>query len=321
MVTRMNQPSSDSIRMRVLAATVSLLAGTAIFAAKMVAWHLTGSSAVLSDALESVVNVVAAVFALTAIRVAARPADQDHPYGHGKMEHLSAAFEGGLITLAAGLIMHQAALALWRGVELRALDVGLAVTAGTGVANLLLGLFLLRAGRRLASPTLVADGQHVLSDVWTTAGVLAGLGLVRLTGLPWLDPLAALLVGGLLARTGVRLVREAADGLLDREDPALVERIVRTFEGACPSGMFELHDLRTLRHGAALHIDAHVYVPAHWTVRQAHEALEELQRRAAGAGLPAEFALHLDPCAKACERCSLAPPLRTTCPPQDDFSA
>lgn len=313
MFGRMTQASSDPGRLRVLAASVSLAAGVVIFAAKMVAWHLTGSSAVLSDALESTVNVVAAVFALSAIRFAAQPADSDHPYGHGKMEHLSAAFEGGLITLAACLIVYQALLAFWNGPALRAVDIGLAVTAGAGAANLLLGAFLLRTGRRVGSPTLVADGQHVLSDVWTTAGVLLGLGLVRLTGMPWLDPATALVVGLLLARTGVTLVREATDGLLDREDPELVGRITTAFEVARPPRMFGLHELRALRHGTAIHVDAHVFVPAHWTVAQAHDALTALQQRVAEAGITAELALHLDPCDTACQACALAPAQRASC--------
>ena len=223
------QPSPDVERprgpgsaARQVTAAVALIGGLAILASKLVAWRLTGSHAVLSDALESIVNVIAAMFALAAIRFASQPADRDHPYGHGKMEYLSAAFEGGLIAFAAAAIIYDAGRSLVEGAELRQLDLGLAVTGLAGVANLVLGGYVLRTGRRLNSPTLIADGQHILSDVWTTVGVLAGLALVRVTGQSWIDPLAALGVGFYLAWLGIKLVRGAAAELLDRDDPALL---------------------------------------------------------------------------------------------------
>lgn len=286
---------------------ISLFGGTAIFAAKMTAWMLTGSSAVLSDGLESTVNVVASVFALFALRFAARPADRDHPYGHGKIEFVSAAFEGGLIAFAAVMIVYAALAQLVSGPELRRLDLGLAVTAGAGAANLLLGSFVLRRGRRLDSPTLVADGTHILSDVWTTAGVLAGLALVRLTGVVWLDPLAALVVACLLARSGVQLVRESVGALLDQEDPALLQQIVEAFNGSRVEGLGGVHRLRAIRSGNVVHVDAHIFVPADWTVRRAHEAVSELERQVqARCRLVGELALHLDPCHPGiCRACSL----------------
>src|SRR5262245_28807883 len=200
-------------RARVRAGLVSLVVGTVILAAKFWAYRLTGSTAILSDALESIVNVVAAVFALGGILFAAQPADRNHPYGHGKIEFFSAAFEGGLIAFAAILIVYEALSALVAGPELRALDVGLAIVGATGVANALLGVYLLRTGRRHTSLALEADGKHVLSDALTSAGIVVGLGLVRVTGLAWLDPLVACGVAGVLFWTGFRLVRVAAGGL------------------------------------------------------------------------------------------------------------
>ncbi len=289
-------------------ALISLVGGSLIFGAKLAAFLLTGSSAVLSDALESTVNVVAATFALFAVRFAAKPADRDHPYGHGKIEFLSAAFEGGLISFAAVMIVYAAVEQLIVGPELRRLDLGLAVTAAAGAANLLLGGFILRQGRKLGSPTLIADGQHILSDVWTTAGVLTGLGLVRLTGIVWLDPIAALAVGLLLARTGVRLVREAVGALLDAEDPALLEQLVDAFNGSPVDGLGGVHRLRAIRSGGVVHVDAHIFVPEHWTVRQAHDAVTKLEDLVkAKCALVGELALHLDPCHAdgACPGCEL----------------
>jgi cation diffusion facilitator family transporter len=297
----------DPGRQRVLAAGVSLAAGLVIFLAKVIAWQVTGSSAVQSDAAESTVNVVAAVFALFALRFAAQPADRDHPYGHGKVEFLAAAFEGGLVSFAAAAILWSAVWSLATGPRLERIDVGLLVTAAAGAANLVLGFWLVRTGKRLSSPTLVADGQHVLSDVWTTLGVLVGLGLVRLTGLVWLDPVAAIAVGLFLARTGVGLVKEALGGLLDREDPALLRRLVEAFNEARVPGLSGIHRLRAIRSGGAVHVDAHVFVAKDWTVERAHAAAKELEdaliRRA---GLEGELALHLDPCRReSCATCDV----------------
>lgn len=294
-------------RLRRLAGYVSLLGGTTVFAIKLLAWQVSGSTAALSDALESIVNIVAACFAIFAIRFASIPADRDHPYGHGKIELLAAAFEGGLISFAAVMIFFTAGMSLWEGPNLRELDLGLAAMVVAGLINLALGAWVLRAGRRTSSPTLIADGHHVLADVWTTLGVLIGLGLVRVTGFPWLDPLAALAVGVLLARTGVRLVREAAHGLMDREDPALLSRLVEAFNDHPVEGLTHLHRLRAIRSGDLVHADAHVFVPAHWSAERAHEAMGELERRISeGAGFQGELALHLDPCHPGvCSGCDL----------------
>ncbi len=286
---------------------MSLFAGTVIFVAKLIAWRITGSTAVLSDALESTVNVVAALFAVFALRFAARPPDQDHPYGHGKIEFLAAAFEGGLVAFAAAMILYSAVRAFMLGPELERLDIGLAVSAAAGVANLVLGWWLVRQGRRFDSATLIADGTHVLSDVWTTAGVLIGLALVKLTGIVWLDPVAAIVVGILLARTGVGLVRTSAGGLLDQEDPALLKRLVDGWNASRIEGLGSLHRLRAIRSGNVVHVDAHVFVPEHWTVRQAHDATEKLEQALKQlCGLEGEIALHLDPCHSGpCPGCDL----------------
>lgn len=308
----MNETPTDPIaRRRILAAGVSLGAGVAIFAAKLVAWRMTGSAAVLSDALESTVNVVAAIFAVFALRFAAQPADRDHPYGHGKVEFLAAAFEGGLVSFAAVLILWSAAWSFIEGPSLRKLDLGLVVTAAAGGANLALGAWLVRTGKKLSSPTLVADGQHVLSDVWSTLGVLVGLALVRLTGIVWLDPVAALVIGLLLVRTGIGLVKEAVGGLLDREDRVLLARLVEGFNEAKVPGLSGIHRLRAIRSGGVVHVDAHVFVPNHWTVEQAHAAAHRLEDALIGrSGLSGELALHLDPCrAEPCATCDL-----TDCP-------
>lgn len=307
------ETTPDWARRRQLVAIVSLVGALVVFLLKGWAWIATGSSAVFSDALESIVNIIAAGFAIFAVRLGAKPADRDHPYGHGKVEFIAAAFEGGLIFFAAAMIFYGAIQSLVEGPELHKLDFGLGITALAGALNLGLGGWVLREGEKTRSPTLIADGKHILSDVWTTGGVLAGLAVVRLTGLEWLDPVVAMGVGLLLARTGIGLVQEAVDALMDKEDPELLARLVDAFNEAPPTGLTGVHRLRAIRSGDLVHVDAHIFVPEHWTVNEAHNAVVRLEtwmrERSHFVG---ELALHLDPChTLVCRNCDLpACPIR-----------
>lgn len=298
-----------SNRFRLIAAAISLVVGVALMAAKFVAYRWTGSAVVLSDALESIVNVVAAAFALWVLGVAGRPADRSHPYGHGKLEYFSAVFEGGLISFAALLILYEAAIAFLRGPRLQRIDAGLAIVLGAGLANAALGAFLLWAGKRTRSITLTADGQHVLSDFWTSLGAILGLLLVRLTGKGWIDPLVAALVGLNLARTGARLVRRAGGGLLDEEDPDLIRHIVQTFDRTAHPGIIRLHHLRAMRAGRFAHVDAHLVVPEYWSVDQAHGVVERFEcRMVEELHVEGEIVFHTDPCRRAyCPACDVDP--------------
>jgi cation diffusion facilitator family transporter len=301
-------PTDPEARTRLWAGLLSLAVALLLLAAKFEAYRRTGSAAVLSDALESIVNVLAAGFAIGSIVFAGRPADRNHPYGHGKIEFFSAAFEGGLIVFAALLIAYEALQAYLGPPELRALDFGLAITFATGVVNALLGLFLVRIGRSHASLALVADGKHVLSDAWTSAGILVGLFLVRATGLAWLDPLVAGLVSVQLLWTGFQLVREAARGLLDEEDPELLARLVAVLASHIGGGVVHLHHLRARRAGRFHHVDAHLVVPEFWSVEHAHEVSDELAASVIRSlGVEGELVFHTDPCRRAyCAACDLA---------------
>ena len=297
-------------RERVRAISISLLGGALILALKAYAYFLTGSKALQSDALESIVNVVAAAFGLGAVIFAGQPADRDHPYGHGKAEFLSAAFEGGLISLAAVIIFYESGLALFRGVELKNLGLGMLINSGAGALNGLLGWFLLRTGRRLKSKTLEADGLHVLSDFYTTGGILAGLLLVRATGFWWLDPVVAMLVGVLLAKTGWKLVRESSAALLDEEDSSTIEAIVTGLngllkKGVAKTGVITVHGLRAIRSGRYAHVDVHLVVPEYIDVATAHDRTERFENSLISAsGLEGELHVHIDPCRrKYCARC------------------
>jgi cation diffusion facilitator family transporter len=292
---------------RVVAGMISVLAGTVIVLGKVVAYQATGSSAILSDAFEGLTNVVAATFSFGAIIFSREPPDREHPYGHGKIEHLSAVFEGGLIAIAAILTAAYAARDLWRGPEVAALDFGLVLTVVTGAANALLGAFLIRTGQTHGSVALVADGQHVLADFKTTIGVLIGLGIVRLTGFAAADPIAAMVVAVNLAVTGYRLVREGAGALLDEVDPSLLGRIVEVFGKSRRPGLIRLHHLRAIRSGLVTHLDAHLIVPEFWSVEDAHGRANALEKRLLQeAKIDGDLALHIDPCERHfCAECDL----------------
>jgi cation diffusion facilitator family transporter len=294
-------------RARVRAGLVSLVVGVMILVAKYQAYRMTGSTAILSDALESIVNVVTAVFALGSIAFAAQPADRNHPYGHGKIEFFSAAFEGGLIAFAAVLIIYEVVRAFLYGVNVRALDTGLVVVLGAGFANLALGWYLVRVGRASRSLVLIADGQHVLADFWTSVGIVVGLLLVRFTGLWWLDPVIAALVALNLMWTGFRLVRHAAGGLLDEEDTPLLSRLLAVLGNRMGQGVIRVHHLRAIRAGRFHHVDAHLVVPEFWSVDRAHELAESLAERVIGElGVEGELVFHTDPCHRAyCAMCDL----------------
>lgn len=294
-------------RVRLRAGLISMVVGVLILGAKYQAYRMTGSTAILSDALESIVNVVAALVALGGIAFAAQPADRNHPYGHGKIEFFSAAFEGGLIAFAAVLIIYEVIRALLDRVEVRALDTGLIVVMGAGLSNLVLGWYLLRTGRAVRSLTLIADGQHVLADFWTSAGIVVGLLLVRFTGLWWLDPLIAAVVALNLMWTGARLVRQAAGGLLDEEDTPLLRRLLGVLGSHVGQGVIRVHHLRAIRAGRVHHVDAHLVVPEFWSVDRAHELAESLAERVmAELGAEGELVFHTDPCHRAyCAMCDL----------------
>ncbi len=296
-------------RTRIRIALLSIGAGALILGLKFYAFKVSGSTALMSDAYESVVNVVAAVFALGAVVFAGKPADREHPYGHGKIEHFSAAFEGGLIALAAVLIVYEAVRALIAGPKLtEQLGLGLAVNLGAGALNGLLGFFLVRMGKAKRSKALEADGHHILSDFYTTLGIGAALLLVKLTGLAWLDPVIALVVGLLLAWTGFRLVKESSAALLDREDPDTLGKLLAVMNRARPFDLLAIHELRTLRSGRYTHVDIHIVLPEIYPIRKGHDLAEDYGRAVLReAGVEGELHTHVDPCARLfCDRCPLA---------------
>ena len=290
---------------RVRVALLSICAGVVVLGLKYVAYMVSGSVALRSDAIESIVNVVAALFALGAVMFSGKPADREHPYGHGKIEHFSAAFEGGLIALAAAFILIEATHALIFGVQLKNLGRGLALNLFAGLLNGLLGWYLLHKGRVTRSKALEADGHHILSDFWTTVGIALGLIAVKFTGIHWMDPIMAMVVGLLLARTGFRLVAESSRALLDSEDPEVVDKVLAAMNQVRSWDVIAVHELRTFRSGRYTHVDAHLVVPEFYSIRQAHDLCEGFGVRALReAGVEGEVHTHVDPCGRLyCDRC------------------
>ena len=299
------QHSTEPARLR--AALLSVNVAVLVLIGKLIAWRITGSSAVFSDAMESVVNVAAGAMLLFAIVVAARPVDRDHPYGHGKVEFFSAGIEGGLIAVAAVLILVESVRELIRGPELQHLEEGLALLVGIGAVNAALAFHLMRVGRRTQSLALVADGRHILTDVWTTAGVVLGLLAVRLTGWTLLDPLVAMMVGLHILYTGWQILREAVGGLMDEADEVLLDEIRSALEAAREPGWIEAHRLRAFRTGSLLHADLHFIVPRYWDVQQLHDMDQAVTSAvltpSGGAG---DVTVHYDPCSSDdCGGCAM----------------
>jgi len=275
-------------------AWLSIAAAVATFALKAVAWGLTGSVGLLSDALESLVNLAAATMALVMLTLAARPPDEEHAHGHTKAEYLASGFEGALILLAA-LAIGVAAVA--RLVSPRALEqvgVGLAVSVAASLVNLGVARVLLRAARRHRSIALEADAQHLMTDVWTSAGVLVGVGLVALTGWNRLDALVALGVAAQIVWTGVRLVRRSATGLLDAALPPEDQASLRAVLDRHAGPELQFHAVRTRQAGTRRFVSLHVLVPGAWTVRRGHDVLEQVEADVRAALPGAHVLTHLE---------------------------
>jgi cation diffusion facilitator family transporter len=276
-------------------AWLSIAAACVTIGLKGGAYLLTGSVGLLSDALESLVNLVAAVVALVALTVAAREAHEEHAFGHEKAEYFSSGIEGGLILLAAFSIIVTAVQRLLHPEPVSSLGAGLAVSTLASLINLGVAIQLRRAGSAYESITLEADAQHLMTDVWTSAGVLIGVGAVGLTGWEWLDPGVALLVAANIIHSGLQLVRRAALGLLDTAIPLAERAAVQAVLDRYVDRGIRWHALRTRHAGARRFISVHVLVPDDWTVRRGHDLLEAIERDVRVAVRGATVFTHLEP--------------------------
>lgn len=282
-----------------LIALGSIVLGVVVLALKFAGWHYTGSVALYSDALESFVNVAAAIVAFVALRISARPADDNHPYGHQKIEYIAAVFEGALIVVAAFAVFHAAYEAYLnpRTVNPDKLGIGLNVLAS--VLNGLWCWVLISRGRKLRSPALVADGKHLLSDVVSSIGVLVALIAALATGLPWLDPALACLVALNILWSGWSLMQSSFSGLMDEAAPPEEVERMRAIIAAHAQGALEAHDLRTRHAGATTFVEFHLVVPGAMSVQDAHDICDRIEAGIAGEIGGARITIHVEPENKA----------------------
>lgn len=274
---------------------LSAVAALATIGLKTFAWRLTGSVGLLSDALESGVNLVAALVAFWALTLAARPADADHHYGYSKAEYFSSGLESALIVMAASAILLTAGERLFHPQPLGPVDLGLALSLLATAINGGVARVLLRAGHRLDSITLRADAHHLLTDVWTSLGVVAGVALTKLSGWPVLDPLIAMAVGVQIIFTGWRLLRETAAGLLDRALPREDMATLAALLEAHGDAEVTFHAVRTRRAGSRRFVSLHVLVPGSWTVREGHDLCERIEAEISAALPRCHSFTHLEP--------------------------
>lgn len=268
-----------------------------LFVIKIVAWYLTGSVAILTDALESTVNVVAGFISLYSLFVAAKPRDEDHPYGHGKAEFLSAAFEGSMITIAGLIIIYEAINNLIHPHKLTQLDYGIVLIAISAVVNFGVGWYCVQIGRKNNSLALIASGKHLRTDTWSTLAIIGGLILIYYTGLRWIDSAVAIAMAFLIIYTGYHIMRRSVAGIMDEADKELLQKVVDLLNANRRPDWIDLHNLRIIKFGPVLHLDCHLTVPWYLNVLEAHketDALTNLVREAFGESV--EVFVHVDGC-------------------------
>ncbi len=273
---------------------------------KVIAWYLTGSVAILTDALESTVNVIAGLIGVYSLYVSAKPKDWDHPYGHGKAEFLSAAVEGTLITIAGLVIIYEAVNNLIHTHIIQKLDYGISLIAITGVINYIAGFICIKTGKKNNSMALVASGRHLQTDTYSTIGIIIGLILLYYLKLWWIDSAVAILFAVIIIVTGYKIIRSSVSGIMDEADASLINKMVVMLNDNRRDNWIDLHNLRIIKYGGTLHIDCHLTVPWYLNVREAHAEIDVLSKLVKAAfGESMELFVHNDPCLDfSCNICS-----------------
>lgn len=290
----MNSPASERSALTRFA-WLSIAAAVVTILLKLAAYLLTGSVGLLSDAAESLVNLAGALVALGMLTIAARPPDAQHAFGHSKAEYFSSAIEGLLILSAAGAIAYAAIERLLHPQPLEQMGIGLLVSTAASLVNLAVAQILIRAGRRYDSITLEADGKHLMTDVWTSAGVIGGLGLVALTGWTVLDSIVALAVALNIVWTAVDLLRRSVNGLMDASLPAADQQVIEAVMAQYRARQVEFHALRTRQAASRRFLSVHMLVPGSWTVHDAHHVAEDFERDLRAALGDAMIHTHIEP--------------------------
>jgi cation diffusion facilitator family transporter len=274
-----------------------LIIGSALMIVKFAAFFITHSNAILTDALESIINVFAGAFALFSLYYSSQPKDSDHPYGHGKIEYLSSGLEGSLIIFAGIAIIIKSIHSFFYPVMLHSLDVGLYLTMLTGVCNYVMGRYLIRYGERHNSTAMIADGKHLLSDTISSIAIVIGLLIIHFTKIYWLDNLIAVLAGIYICYTGYKLLKESVTSLLDEADVEKLNMVIGILNKSRREKWIDMHNLRVLKYGTHLHVDAHITLPWYDNLETSHTEValvENLIKQQLGDEL--EFFIHADPC-------------------------
>ncbi len=266
------QTSKQNLRLQKIITAIAIL----LFVVKIIAWYSTNSIAILTDALESIVNVIAALIGLYSLYVSAKPKDYDHPYGHGKAEFISAAIEGTLIAVAGFIIIYEAITNLLHPHTLKRLDFGIYLVAATAVINYVAGVICLRVGKKNNSLALMASGKHLQADTWSTVGIIAGLILLVVTKINWIDSAVALIFSFVIIYTGYKIIRKSIAGIMDEADEELLKKMVITLNENRKENWIDLHNLRIIKYGGTLHLDCHLTVPWFLNVHEAHKEIDEL---------------------------------------------
>jgi cation diffusion facilitator family transporter len=287
------EKSKENIRLQQWVVVIAII----LFALKLVAYYLTQSVAILTDALESTVNVIAGIIGLFSLSVAARPRDENHPYGHGKAEYLSAAVEGALVLMAGFIIIYQAIINIIHPHVIQKLDKGILLVAITGIVNFAVGAASIHKGKKNNSLALVASGKHLQSDTYSTAGIVLGLGIIYFTKLIWMDSALSILFAFIIIYTGYRILRSSIAGIMDEADKQLLIKMIAYLNSHRRKNWIDLHNLRVIKYGGLLHVDCHLTVPWYLNVHEAHreiDALISLIKNEFGEDI--EFFVHSDGC-------------------------
>jgi cation diffusion facilitator family transporter len=274
-----------------------LILSVVLLVGKTAAYFITQSVAILTDALEAIVNVVAGIIGLYSLHISAKPKDTDHPYGHGKIEFLSSAAEGIMISVAGALILIEAVQQYINPDEIKSLDTGMILISITAVANFAMGAICVQTGRKNNSLALISSGKHLHSDALSTVGILGGLILIYLTGILWLDSVVAFVFALFILYTGAKIIRSSVAGIMDESDNALLERLVVILDKNRRKNWVDLHNLRIIKYGSTLHVDCHVTVPWYLNVHEAHDEVENLGKIVRHEfGYSIELFVHTDGC-------------------------
>lgn len=287
------------------------IVGIILFLVKLYAWYQTNSVAILTDALESTINVIAGLIGLYSLYLSSLPKDHNHPYGHGKVEFISASIEGALITIAGVVIVYEAIGELQNPKTIEKLDLGLILICLTAVINYVLGYFAIQKGKKNNSLALIASGKHLQTDTYSTIGIIIGLVILYFTKISWIDSVTALIFAGFIIYTGYKIVRESISGIMDETDELLLKEVVGFLSEERRENWIDLHNLRIIKYGSTLHFDCHMTVPWYFNIEEGHkevDALEDAVKNHFGDRI--ELFVHLDACKEySCNICS-----KTDCP-------